>query len=408
MIGPSGRTTVSDRRLIRLAWVATALTAMVGIGALAFLFVPTRPGVPSVEVAPIQVIANGTFLLVTPVLALIIIRAQPRSPIGWLFMAFPLLLGVGFLGDNVARHLSPSPAVAWGTFVLSMLGGAFPVTLVSLLLLFPTGRLMSPRWRWILLILSVGALSQTTYAAVAPFPFQDVTDLPNPTGLSGLRGVLEPINTIGMLGILTALVAAVAQLAVRFRRARGVERQQLKWFVLAASVVGAFIVLAVVAEVAGAQGVAGLFWVAGISSIVLLPASAALAILRYRLYDIDRIISRTIAYALVSAILAIVFGGVILLLSTVLAQFAQGQTIAVAASTLAAYAVFQPVLQRVRRNVDRRFNRARYDAEQTAAAFSARMRNEVDIGAVTADLNATVHGAIKPASLALWIRENQR
>ena len=407
MTGPSGRTTVSDRRLIRLAWVATALTTVVGIGAVGWLFVPTRPGVPSVEVTPIQVIANGTFLLVTPVLALIIIRAQPRSPIGWLFMAFPLLLGVGFLGDNVARHLSPSPAVAWGTFVLSMLGSAFPVTLVSLLLLFPTGRLMSPRWRWILLILSVGALSQSAYAAVAPF-HQDVTDLPNPTGLSDLRGVLEPINTVGMLGILTALLAAVAQLVVRFRRARGVERQQLKWFVLAASVVGAFLVLAVVAEVAGAQGFAGLFWVAGISSIVLLPASAALAILRYRLYDIDRIISRTIAYALVSAILAIVFGGVILLLSAVLAQFAQGQTIAAAASTLAAYAVFQPVLQRVRRNVDRRFNRARYDAEQTAAAFSARMRNEVDIGAVTADLNSTVHGAFKPASLGLWIRENQR
>lgn len=398
---------MSDRRLIRLAWVATALATAVGIGAVGWLFVPTRPGVPSAEVTPIQVIANGTFLLVTPVLALIIIRAQPRSPIGWLFMAFPLLLGVGYLGDIVARTLSPSPAVAWVTFLFTMLGFTFPVALVSLLLLFPTGRLMSPRWRWILLILSVGALSQAAYAAVEPFP-QGVIDLRNPTGLPDLTGVLEPINTIGSLGLGAALLAAVAQLVVRFRRARGVERQQLKWFVLAASVVGAFIVLAVVTQAAGAQGVAGLFWVAGISSFVLLPASAAMAILRYRLYDIDRIISRTIAYAAVSAILAIVFGGVILLLSAVLAQFAQGQTIAVAASTLAAYAVFQPVLQRVRRNVDRRFNRARYDAEQTAAAFSARMRNEVDIGAVTADLNATVHGAIKPASLGLWIRENQR
>ena len=407
MTGPSGRTTVIDRRLIRLAWVATALATAVGMGAVGWLFVPTRPGVPSVDVTPIQVIANGTFLLVTPVLALIIIRAQPRSPIGWLFMAFSLLLGMGFLGDTVARTLSPSPAVAWVAFLFTMLGFTFPVALVSLLLLFPTGRLMSPRWRWILLILSVGALSQAAYAAVAPF-HQDVTDLRNPTGLPDLTGVLEPINTIGSLGLGAALLAAVAQLVVRFRRARGVERQQLKWFVLAASVVGAFIVLAVVTEVAGAQEVAGLFWVAGISSIVLLPASAAMAILRYRLYDIDRIISRTIAYALVSAILAIVFGGVILLLSTVLAQFAQGQTIAVAASTLAAYAVFQPVLQRVRRNVDRRFNRARYDAEQTAAAFSARMRNEVDIGAVTTDLNATVHGAIKPALLGLWIRENRR
>ena len=395
---------MSDRRLITLAWVATALTAMVAIGALAFLFVPTRLGVPPVDAAPIQVIANGTFLLVTPVLALIIIRAQPRSRIGWLFIAFPLLLGVGYLGDTAARILSPSPAVAWGAFLLHMLGGTFPVALVSLLLLFPTGRLMSPRWRWILLILSVGALSQGVYAAVEPFPFQGVLDLPNPTGLPDLTGVLEPLPTIGSLGIAAALLAAMAQLVVRFRRARGVERLQLKWFVLAASVVGGFVVLAVAAQAAGAQGFANLFWVTGISSIVLLPASAAMAILRYRLYDIDRIISRTIAYAIVTGLLAATFGTTILLLQAVLTRFTEGQTIAVAASTLAAYAVFQPVLRRVRRAVDRRFDRARYDAERTAAAFSERLRDEVDMERVTSDLTMTTGVAVAPASIGIWLR----
>ena len=395
---------MSDRQLIRLAWVATALTAMVGIGALAFLFVPTRLGVPPVDAPPIQVIANGTFLLVTPVLALIIIRAQPRSRIGWLFMAFPLLLGVGYLGDTAARTLSPSPAVAWGTFLLSMLGTTFPVALVSLLLLFPTGRLMSPRWRWILVILSVGALSQAVYTAVEPFPFQGVIDLPNPTGLPDLTGVLEPVSTIASLGLSAALLAAMAQLIVRFRRARGVERLQLKWFVLAASVVGAFILLAVAATAAGAEGFAKLLWVTGISSIVLLPASAAMAILRYRLYDIDRIISRTIAYAIVTGLLATTFGMTILLLQAVLTRFTEGQTIAVAASTLAAYAVFQPVLRRVRRAVDRRFDRARYDAERTAAAFSERLRDEVDMAVVTSDLVTTTGGALAPASIGIWLR----
>ena len=395
---------MSDRRLITLAWVATALTAMVAIGAVGFLFVPIRPGVPSADVTPIQVIADGTFLLVSPVLALIIIRAQPRSPIGWLFMAFPLLLGLSFLGDGVARHLSPSPAVAWGTFMFLTVGNAFFAVLVPLLLLFPTGRLMSPRWRWILLILAVGWLSQMAYSVVGPFPIQGVTDLPNPTGLPDLTGVLEPINTIGMLSILTALVAAMAQLVVRFRRARGVERLQLKWFVLAASVVGGFVVLAVAAQAAGAQGVANLFWVTGISSIVLLPASAAMAILRYRLYDIDRIISRTIAYAIVTGLLAATFGTTILLLQAVLTAFTEGQTIAVAASTLAAYAVFQPVLRRVRRAVDRRFDRARYDAERTAAAFSERLRNEVDMERVTSELTMTTDVALAPASIGIWIR----
>ena len=395
---------MSDRRLIRLAWVATALTTMVGIGAAGLLFVPIRPGVPSAEVAAIQVIADGTFLLVSPVLALIIIRAQPRSPIGWLFMAFPLLLGLSFLGDGVARHLSPSPAVAWGTFLFVMVGNVNISVLVPLLLLFPTGRLMSPRWRWILLILAVGSLCQIAYSVVGPFPIPDVTDLPNPTGLPDLTDVLEPINTIGFLGILAALLAAMAQLVVRFRRVRGVERQQLKWFVLAASVVSAFLLLAVVTEVAGARGFADLFWVASISSLVLLPASAAMAILRYRLYDIDRIISRTIAYAIVTGLLATTFGTTILLLQAVLTRFTEGQTIAVAASTLAAYAVFQPVLRRVRRAVDRRFDRARYDAERTAAAFSVRMRDATDLPTVTYDLNDTVRRAIAPSSVGLWLR----
>jgi len=395
---------VSDRRLIRLAWVATALTAMVGIGAVGFLFVPIRPGVPSAEVTPIQVIADGTFLLVSPVLALIIIRAQPRSPIGWLFMAFPLLLELSFLGDGVARHLSPSPAVAWGTFMFLTVGNAFFAVLVPLLLLFPTGRLMSPRWRWILLILAVGSLSQMAYSVVGPFPIPGVTDLPNPTGLPDLTGVLEPINTIGSLGILAALLAAMAQLVVRFRRARGVERQQLKWFVLAASVVSAFLVLAFVAQGAGAQGFADVLWVASISSIVLLPASATVAILRFRLYDIDRIISRTIAYGLITALLVAVFVLVNLGLQSVLTRFTEGQTIAVAASTLAAYAAFQPVLRRVRRAVDRRFDRARYDAERTASAFSVRMRDATDLPTVTYDLNDTVRRAIAPSSVGLWLR----
>ena len=395
---------MSDRRLISLAWVATALAAVVGIGAVGLLFVPMRPGVPSADVAAIQVIADGTFLLVAPVLALIIIRAQPRNLIGWLFVAFPLLLGLSILGDGVGRHLSPSPAVAWGTFLLIMLGNTFPVALVLLLLLFPAGRLMSPRWRWILLILAVGSLCLTAYDVFGPFPIEGVTDLPNPTGLPDLTGVLEPINTIGLLSFVAALLAAVAQLVVRFRRARGVERQQLKWFVLAASVVTAFLVLAVVIQAAGVQGFADLLWVASISSIVLLPASATVAILRYRLYDIDRIISRAIAYAIVTGLLATTFGTTILLLQAVLARFTEGQTIAVAASTLAAYAVFQPVLRRVRRAVDRRFDRARYDAERTAAAFSERLRDEVDMERVTSDLTMTTGVALAPASIGIWIR----
>jgi hypothetical protein len=145
-------------------------------------------------------------------------------------------------------------------------------------------------------------------------------------------------------------------------------------------------------------------WLLVVVAYPTVPIAIVVAILRYRLYDIDRILSRTIAYAIVSAIVAAVFGGAVLLLSTGLASFAQGQTIAVAASTLAAYAIVQPVLRRVRRDVDRRFNRGRYDGERTATTFSARLRDEMNMDAVTGDLTETIRSAVAPASLSLWLR----
>ena len=183
------------------------------------------------------------------------------------------------------------------------------------------------------------------------------------------------------------------------------ERQQLKWFALAGVVSMAGVAFAGWGSMVtgGSPGEIGLAVYALGAAFVAV--AIAIAILRHNLYDIDRIVSRTIAYALVSAIVVVVFGAVVILLSTALGSFAEGQTIAVAASTLAAFAVFQPVLRRVRRGVDMRFNRARYDADRTVVEFSARLRNEVDIATLARDLDATVQGAVKPASLQLWLRE---
>jgi len=138
--------------------------------------------------------------------------------------------------------------------------------------------------------------------------------------------------------------------------------------------------------------------------LLFLPVVIGIAVLRYRLYDIDRIVSRTVSYGLVTGILAAVFGVAVLVLSGILARFGQSDSIAVAASTLAVFAIFQPVLRRVRHRVDRRFNRARYDAERTAASFATRLRDEVDITTVAADLRETVQDAVRPTDLALWIR----
>jgi hypothetical protein len=200
-------------------------------------------------------------------------------------------------------------------------------------------------------------------------------------------------------------VGLAVSMAARYRSGAHVERLQLKWFVLAlgVSAIGLGIATSEVIVPDRAGDTIGLtvFVFAG----AVVPVAIAIAILRHHLYDIDRILSRTISYAIVSAILGLVFGGVIVLLSAALASFAQGETIAVAASTLIAFAAFQPVLRRVRRNVDQRFDRARYDAERTVASFSARLRDEVDITTVTTDLRSTVQGAVNPASVGLWIRE---
>jgi hypothetical protein len=201
--------------------------------------------------------------------------------------------------------------------------------------------------------------------------------------------------------VLLALISVV----VRFRRARGVERQQLKWFGWAIGLLLCGLAAAAIGEATGYAPLGNVGWTVFLASLIgAMPLAIAVAILRYRLYDIDRIISRTVAYALVTAILALGFWGAVVVLSTVLAQVAQGASIAVAASTLAAIALFQPVRRRVQHVVDRRFDRANYDAERIQLAFYARLRGEVDMEAVMGDLARTTSVAVAPRSLAIWLR----
>jgi hypothetical protein len=200
----------------------------------------------------------------------------------------------------------------------------------------------------------------------------------------------------------------VLSVRARYRRATGIERQQLKWFAVAAiaavTAVAATSSIGVVVE--GPMDQTPLVGIAVAGTLI--PLAIGVAILRYHLYEIDRIVSRTIAYALVIGVIGVVFGGGVVLLSAALASFANGQTIAVAGATLVAYAVFQPVLRRVRHAVDRRFDRARYDAERTAAAFSDRLRDQTDLATVTTDLVGTARSTLAPRSLGVWLRGSGR
>jgi hypothetical protein len=315
-----------------------------------------------------------------------------------------LALTFAFAAEGTAEGLRLAELAAWTTVLCTQFGAAAFVVGF----LFPTGRAQSPRWAAIvrlswpfLMVFSVALLLQP--GSLHLFP-----TLQNPFGVGpDLRGGTSVSPLIGLFSALLA-PSLVLSLAHRFQMAGRTERQQLKWFglalVIALAGVGFSAVWALVAN--RPPNEVGLtvygFAAAGV------PVAIAIAILRHHLYDIDRIVSRTIAYALVSAILGIVVGGVIVLLSTALAAYTEGHTIAVAASTLIAFAAFQPVLRRVRAEVDRRFDRARYDAERTVAQFADRLRDQIDLADLSSDLDATIHKAIAPRSFGIWLRDVER
>ena len=267
-------------------------------------------------------------------------------------------------------------------------------------LLFPDGRLPSRRWRPVAGIILAGVVASTVGSAMAIWPIRDsaIALSLNASDAPGLGGTLASIGQI--IGFVVGPFAAVAALVVRYRRSRGMVRQQLRWFTAAAaftavSLIGDQVLSSVWPNAAG---------LASVPALVFLPVALAIAILRYRLYEIDRIVSRTISWAILTGLLVAVFAAAVVLLQAVLAPFTQENTLAVAASTLIAFAMFQPLRRRVQRAVDRRFDRARYDGQRTMDAFAERLRAETDMGVVLGDLSGTTGATVAPIALGVWIR----
>jgi hypothetical protein len=237
------------------------------------------------------------------------------------------------------------------------------------------------------------------------------TVVDNPFGAAGFTGS-EAFWTIGIVLIFAslpaALLLAVAAVIVRLRRSEGIERAQLKWFVAAIFAVGSFVTLAFVdggLDIGLAAGTNPTFFdVLAVASLSLPPIAVGVAILRYHLFEIDRIISRTLSWALVTGLLGAVFVGIVVGLQALSTKVTGTNTLAVAASTLVVAAAFQPLRRRVQVGVDRRFNRARYDAERTTDAFAAQLRDEVDLARLSAALVETVNEAVRPASATVWLR----
>jgi uncharacterized membrane-anchored protein YitT (DUF2179 family) len=341
---------------------------------------------------------------------ILVARRQPANPLGWLLLVIALCLIVATDGSEYAllryrlgyQHLPLGGAA----IAVNQLWGAGLYLLGLVVLLFPDGRLSSAWWRgalWTyagLYAFSIVILAVATAQAVIGRPFQvdvngglKITD--DATGWYG--AVTKPLNLLMLLFI----VAFIGRQVLSWRRSSGERRQQLKWLASGAVVVVASAVLISSNSAFPATAwklVTGLAWF----GFAALPVSIGVAILKYRLYDIDRIISRTLAYALVTGLLVGVYAGLVLLATQVLG-FAS--TWAVAASTLAAAALFAPVRGKVQRTVDRRFNRARYNADRIVAAFSDQLKDAVDLAAVQDGLVAVASQALEPAHVSVWLRD---
>ena len=339
---------------------------------------------------------------------------QPRNLMGWI-----LLGGAGFIDLN--------NDASWYTVLVYRLGHRLPLGPVALLLqpswapaimlfglailLFPDGRVPSPRWRWVLgVYLAVGAswlagaetISADAIVAhnVQVDPGGNLLILDHPTGGAAWWGLVQSLFFI-LLGVfwLASLVGQV----VTYRRSSGERRQQLKWLMSGAAVSLAGLALSV-ALGSDTHGILGMLAGVGFAGIAALPVCIGVGILKYRLFEIDRLISRTLGYAVVTGLLIGLYTGLVLLATRVLPF---SSPVAVAGSTLVAAALFNPVRRQVQRVVDRRFNRARYDAEVTVAAFSARLKDAVDLGAVRADLLDVVNRSLEPAHVSVWVREHE-
>ncbi len=345
----------------------------------------------------------------------LLVTRLPRHRIAWLLWLIGTLISINVITQALADlglNSEPGtvPGALWFAWVAGWAGGlALFVPPILLPLLYPTGQPPSRRWRPVVIagIIAIGAWALA--AALSPFP--DGTyppDVRNPLALAGAPGDVLAQLRIALNPILfLLLVLALASVAVRYRRAIGVEREQIRWFAFVGSI--AILALAVAGGASGISDDPGatidsLAWLAGIGAIALFPVAIGIAVLRYRLYEIDRLVSRTISWAIVTTILGGVFVGLILVVQAALAAETSSSTVAVAASTLVVAALFQPVRRSVQARVDRRFNRARYDAERTVAAFTGRLRDEVDLEVLRAEVLRTLEVTLEPESASIWLR----
>jgi hypothetical protein len=330
----------------------------------------------------------------------------PSNPIGPIL----LLAAIGF-GALVAMFTWLPVAVVLPTtdplpVALGLLGNllflpGLVLILVGVPLLFPDGRFLSPRWRWVAIAIAAIVIVAEIRTIFEKKELLQVPGLRNPFYVADWAETLARVDGLETLVGLPLFGLAVWSLVLRYRRSDDVGRHQIRWLAAASAFAAAAYGISFVAP----DDLKRMFEDVGTVALNTIPIAIGVAIVRYRLYEIDRLISRGISYAVMSIVLLATYATTVLLLQGPIGRLFGTQTVTVAVSTLICAALFQPIRLRVQRTVDRRFDRTRVDAQRTTAAFSDRLRDEVDIDAVLTDLAATARGAVSPASMQLWLRE---
>lgn len=405
---------MSRRATTALAWAGLALwVGLVGVVVAVLL-----AGRATVDEA--FIVLTVGYALVGTLVAL----REPRNAVGWLLLGIGIAFGVQAAADAYIAGAAPLPgrtAVAWFAAWVWFLW--IYLAALVLPLVFPTGRTSSPRWRWVLRMGIAALVLSMVGEALRPGPLDADTAgaIDNPIGVGGALGrLLTYGGHVGDALAAAGIVLGGIQIVQRLRRARGRERQQLKWFAYVGGLTLASLALAMAAVLAepfveeedaptwllvlGSVG-----WFGALFLIVLgIPATVGVAVLRHRLYDIDLVIKRTLVYGSLTGVLVVCYLGLVLTFRLALQPVAGDSDLAVAASTLAVAGLFRPMRSRIQGAVDHRFYRARYDSQRTLESFGSRLRDELDLETLGVDLRRVVRDTMQPAHVTLWLRESGR
>ena len=376
-----------------LAWSICGVTVVLIACAVA-LAALNRSDVAAAAIFPLA-------LTVSAMVGGLVASRRPKNPVGWFFLGSAGCLALSEVADEYATYGLPGTlAMAWLMSWLWVPGAA--LLLIFLPLYFPDGRVVSPRWRWLVRVVLVFCVGGAVYSALSPGEIPASGGIVNPLGIEALRPVSDLLGPFVFVLYFAFLFASAASLVVRFRRSGSVGRQQIKWLAFAALFIPLWFLTNAPIEAASRT----LFIV--IDALIvsaLIPVAAGIAILRYRLYDIDVVINRALVYGSLTVTLALVYvGSVVGLQAALRALSGQESTLAVVASTLAIAALFGPLRRRVQALVDQRFYRRKYDAAKTLEAFNARLREETDLDALSSDVVGVVRETMQPEHVSLWLR----